>query len=257
MAAARREDQEQFPAPPIVLPPYFVPLSTPKELAAEGHTLRNCVGGYAGKVRRSKCYVFKLEAPERATVSLVSVNGRWKLGEIKGPRNREVRWDTKEFVAEWIERSQNGKAESFPMPDHEFPEIANFRPIAFTPAPLSPPAQLEPITSSVRLLNRPGVPRDRMEDLIEDLRCRGAYGNPSCEAYAFNLSAPVSATVILGTRKGTDGEICWEISEIIPHGNDQITWDIYESVRAAVEYEGNSPSLLNEPTKHQSIQLTL
>lgn len=92
-----------FPPPPFPGTENLVPITTADDLLEEGRRQRNCVGAYAGRVRRGRCYIYRLLAPKRATVEIVLRKNGWRLGEIKAAENQPVRPSTEDFVRGWLD----------------------------------------------------------------------------------------------------------------------------------------------------------
>ena len=95
--------------PPIQAGEHIKPLRTAAALLREGQLQRNCVGGYADRVRLGRCYIYRVTAPERATLSVIrTAGGEWIIGELFASCNRPVRPETKETVNDWLAGEQLG-----------------------------------------------------------------------------------------------------------------------------------------------------
>jgi len=95
----------QFPAPPVPGTPDIVPLTSAAQLRAEGETQRNCVGSYTEQVMSRRCYIYRVLAPERATLEIVwGTDGCWRRRQLKGKRNCHVSVATIRHVDEWLAR---------------------------------------------------------------------------------------------------------------------------------------------------------
>lgn len=58
---------------------------------------------YATRVMSGDCYIYRVTAPERATLSIVyRADGCWRRSELKGHRNRAVRAETIRVVDAWL-----------------------------------------------------------------------------------------------------------------------------------------------------------
>lgn len=98
----RDEPPKPFPPPPLPGAATIVPITTAGELAREGTTQRHCVGSYAHAVRRGDLYIYRVLAPQRATVEVVLKNNEIKLGQLKLSRNRKPDAATVEAVKAWF-----------------------------------------------------------------------------------------------------------------------------------------------------------
>lgn len=114
--ARRREDnrryaleealRQQFSDPPVQGTDEIVPLRNTRELIAEGRKQRNCVGNYSDRVKAGTCYIYKVLAPERATLSIVKDSGgRWMVSELLAICNKPVAVQTRDFIEEWLSQA--------------------------------------------------------------------------------------------------------------------------------------------------------
>ena len=224
-----------FPAPPLALPENFKPLTSAEELSLEGEVQHNCVGSYEKFILSKQRYVYKLDAPERATVSVRRKNGRWNLSEIRRASNRKVHWDTEDYVSEVVAGCQAGRAEPVPIPTLEYPDLRNFTSVVFPPPPLELPENFDPLSSPSRLLHPGKISRERLEEVLDPIR--------DGRMYAYRLLDPVEVTVMLHNHggvlfhsgvmiAGTDQN--WEVGDMISHG-EPVTWEICRNIRDAVE----------------------
>lgn len=92
-----------FPPPPIPGTENLVPITTANDLLEEGRFQHNCVGAYAGRIRRGHCYIYRLLAPERATVEIVLRKNGWRLGEVAARENQAVRLETRQQLKAWVD----------------------------------------------------------------------------------------------------------------------------------------------------------
>ncbi|MCE5278852.1 MAG: hypothetical protein ABFD92_03815 [Planctomycetaceae bacterium] len=110
MEAARGEDAAQsgirFPPPPIQGMAFILPLMTPKDLIEEGQRQRNCVAQYIADVAMGRRYIYRVLAPERATVSVFPIEGAWAIENVEAANSQPVEEITRQFVAEWISDSR-------------------------------------------------------------------------------------------------------------------------------------------------------
>ncbi len=105
-----------FPAPPVDGTETIVPLLTAIDLVVEGRQQHNCVASYEQLARRGAVALYRVMAPERATLSLVRDRGVWKISELKGPCNRHVSPKTREAVRQWL-AGETDKSLRPPRPD--------------------------------------------------------------------------------------------------------------------------------------------
>lgn len=61
-----------------------LPILTCNELCEEGRSQKNCVGGYASRIRKGGIFVYRVAKPERATLSTIKTpEGDWIIKELK------------------------------------------------------------------------------------------------------------------------------------------------------------------------------
>jgi hypothetical protein len=94
----------QFPPPPLPGTDEIVPLLSPDALLAEGREQGNCVASYARRVARGGQFIYRVLAPERATLLVVWGQDGWKLGQLAGPRNKPVTAVTRHAIERWLAR---------------------------------------------------------------------------------------------------------------------------------------------------------
>ena len=99
----------KFPPPPIPGTERILALDSPSMLIDEGRRQRHCVAIKAEEVASGQMYVYRILAPERATLSIIRAGTGWEFGELRGPGNRPVAERTKQFVSDWFLRSQDIK----------------------------------------------------------------------------------------------------------------------------------------------------
>ena len=101
----KEEIQRPFPPPPVPGTDDIIPLISAAELVGEGVDQSNCVGGYAGMVKRGSCYIYRVLKPERATLSIVpDFCGGWRRSELKLYKNAKPGRATTNHVDRWLER---------------------------------------------------------------------------------------------------------------------------------------------------------
>ena len=64
--------------------------------------MRHCAGTYAVSVARGVAYLYRVLAPERATLLLKRVEAGWRIDEIRGFANRRVSKETGLAAARWL-----------------------------------------------------------------------------------------------------------------------------------------------------------
>ncbi len=95
----------EFPPPPVPGTPSIVPLLSVADLVVEGRAQHNCVASYARLARRRQVALYKVLAPERATLSLVREDGVWRIDELETACNRGVSADTRTAVNHWLDEA--------------------------------------------------------------------------------------------------------------------------------------------------------
>ena len=114
LSAHKRWGTLPFPAPPVEGTDTIVPLRTALDLVAEGREQHNCVASYERLARRGEVALYRVTAPERATLSLVPDGSRWKVSELKGVCNRRVSAATRAAVNRWLAGDGGRKILSVP-----------------------------------------------------------------------------------------------------------------------------------------------
>lgn len=104
--AALAKRSPGFPVPPLPGTGAIVPLDTAQLLCEEGELQHNCVGSYVTRVRRRQLYIYRVIEPSRATLSIVRRDGRWRIDQLKGPRNSPVPAETRKTVQAWLRDAQ-------------------------------------------------------------------------------------------------------------------------------------------------------
>lgn len=105
--AHRKASSEQWaPSWEIEIDGYrFTRLVSDADFSAEGMAMRHCIASYASRARSGEEVAFRIEGPERASVSF----GRHGI-EIKGPRNQSVSRVTRDAAFKMWE-AFNGRTE--------------------------------------------------------------------------------------------------------------------------------------------------
>jgi hypothetical protein len=97
----------RFPPPPVPGTAHIVPLRAPQALVEEGRKQHNCVAGYAERVAGGDTYIYRVLAPQRATLSLVRwPGGGWQIGELLQVGNQPVSAATRRLVQGWLDASR-------------------------------------------------------------------------------------------------------------------------------------------------------
>lgn len=107
---------EALPGPPYPGTPSIVPLRTVGELAQEGEAQEHCVIEELRDIRCAETAVYRVLAPERATLSLHRTACGWSVGQLLGHANRPVSQATRKVVEAWL-AAQSG--DSAPRPSAE------------------------------------------------------------------------------------------------------------------------------------------
>ncbi len=94
--------QYLFPEPPFPGTKIIEPIKSPLELLQEGETQHNCAATYTERVADGKAYLYRVVAPERATVCVLRRRRKWVLSEIKASCNRPVKFETAKAVTGWF-----------------------------------------------------------------------------------------------------------------------------------------------------------
>lgn len=95
-----------FPRPPLAGNQFVVPLDTYKLLSEEGRVQHHCVAFYAAPVCKGNAYIYRVLAPERATLSLERRRDTWSIGQLLGMCNRSVKAETRKVVMDWFYEAQ-------------------------------------------------------------------------------------------------------------------------------------------------------
>ncbi len=104
-----------LPEPPLPGAGAIGPLTTAPEIIAEGRTMHHCVASYVERVATGAAYIYRVDSPERATLSLVRTAHGWNVGELKGFANAPVPSATRLAVARWLA----GHGVAMREPDHD------------------------------------------------------------------------------------------------------------------------------------------
>ena len=81
---------ERFKDPPFAGTEDIVPLMTPADMFREGRQQRNCVGWHVIPVAEGGEYVYRVERPVRATLSVILKHGTWVPDECCLAGNKPI-----------------------------------------------------------------------------------------------------------------------------------------------------------------------
>ena len=80
-----------------------VPLTDGLMLLEEGRSQHNCVATYARLISAGREYIYRVLAPERATLSIVQVApGQWRVGQLFAAMNKPVSGQTVAEIGRWM-----------------------------------------------------------------------------------------------------------------------------------------------------------
>ncbi len=96
-------DDLPFPPPPVPSSDTIIALCSEEELYVEGHEMGHCVGVYGNRVRAGDNYIYKVLAPERATVAIgLLAPGKFAISQLRGPGNGRCSDETLRAVMTWL-----------------------------------------------------------------------------------------------------------------------------------------------------------
>ena len=102
-----------FPVPPVPGNRAIVPITDATMLREEGAVQKHCIVAYGRAIAVEKnTYIYRLLEPERATVELARSDTGWKIGQVKGFRNRAVSREAHRAVRRWLESMMRGCRQS-------------------------------------------------------------------------------------------------------------------------------------------------
>jgi hypothetical protein len=91
-----------FPPPPLPGTDTIVPITSLEELDAERRAQRHCVVDYARAVCAGLVYIYRVLAPQRATLAIDLTGDRPKIGEFKLARNGKPGRKARKAVEAWF-----------------------------------------------------------------------------------------------------------------------------------------------------------
>jgi hypothetical protein len=98
-----RKYGEKFPPPPLPGAEDIQPVDSVRELMLEGQIMHHCVGGYIEDVCSGRRYIYRVTAPERATLEIQKNKaGVWGLGQVKTRCNGTPGNEVTRRVWEWF-----------------------------------------------------------------------------------------------------------------------------------------------------------
>lgn len=95
----------KLPRPPLPGSAEIQPLSTRTEIELEGRLLQHCCAAYLDEVRRRRCYLYRVLAPERATLEIDTTGEQPRLAQLLLARNEEPSPETRAAVMAWFTRA--------------------------------------------------------------------------------------------------------------------------------------------------------
>ena len=99
----REREENNLPLPPLPGTPEIVPLIYAEELIQEGCDQHNCVGSYTKWVHDGNGYIYRVLAPERATLSIIQgADGCWCIDQLKLACNKPAKPETYQVVRAWL-----------------------------------------------------------------------------------------------------------------------------------------------------------
>lgn len=108
-----------FPHPPVPGTAHIVHLPNAAALVAEGQEMHHCVASYAKAAAAGECFLYKVLAPERATLEVVlDASGAKHIAQVRGPFNSAVSSATHSALARWIQAGPTGQVNLFAHVGH-------------------------------------------------------------------------------------------------------------------------------------------
>ncbi|MFA6700081.1 MAG: PcfJ domain-containing protein [Thiomicrospira sp.] len=92
-----------YPTCPFEESDAIIQVKTAYELMQEGTEMAHCVASYHKRVLNGEYFVFKVFAPERATLGLHFVRGQLRIDQLRLKRNATPSKETQEAVFWWLE----------------------------------------------------------------------------------------------------------------------------------------------------------
>ncbi len=99
----RQVPDVDFPAPPIPDTKDIQAISHSSELIEEGKAQQHCVACYWKRIAQGQYYVYRMSAPERATIGLIRQHdGTWHVDQLRLRANGTPTQVTKDVVEKWL-----------------------------------------------------------------------------------------------------------------------------------------------------------
>lgn len=98
--------QTRFPEPPIQGTDKIYPITSLEDLQAEGRLMHHCITVYENKILARQCYIYRVLAPERATLELHLKGNQLSLGQISLAYNAKASKETEAAVTEWLAQAE-------------------------------------------------------------------------------------------------------------------------------------------------------
>lgn len=93
-----------FPDPPLPGDEAVKPITSARELRAEGIDMKHCVAIHESRITTGgNYYVYRVETPERATLALTRTCRGWTINQLQGRRNQAVSAQTRLRVEAWYQ----------------------------------------------------------------------------------------------------------------------------------------------------------
>lgn len=80
----------------------IIPLQSEQALLEEGRAMSHCVGSYGPLVADGSTAVYRVMAPERATLAIARQGDTWHISDLKLARNRDAAPATLRAVKQWL-----------------------------------------------------------------------------------------------------------------------------------------------------------
>ena len=96
----------ELPPPPIPGTETIAPLTVPAAVVEEGRLMHHCGASYVPRIARGHSYLYRVLAPERATLEVRMGRRGWELAQIQGLGNARVAWSTRAAVEAWLDEAQ-------------------------------------------------------------------------------------------------------------------------------------------------------
>lgn len=103
-----------FPPPPVMGNSTIVPILHAGQLQLEGRSQRHCVASYGPRIRGGRYYVYRVLAPERATLGLYRQGATWQMDQLRLQHNQSPAAATLAAVAAWLRHTPHERPETGP-----------------------------------------------------------------------------------------------------------------------------------------------